>query len=74
MAMPIFSNRAPRVQYRDGLIFTEIVCESMDGSTETITVAFTKHAAQCMLNSIAVSNASESAEVYQFDSLIPVSH
>ena len=73
MAMPIFSNRKPRVQYRDGMIYAELACESMDGTTETITIALTRHAAQALCNSITVSNALESAEVLDFSSRIPVS-
>lgn len=68
MAMPLFANRKPRVQFRDGIIFVEVVSEGIDGSNQTLTLALTRHAARSLANSIAVSDATETAEIHEFGS------
>lgn len=67
MAMPIFSNRAPRVQYRDGLIFVELVTEGVDGTEITTTLALTRYTAISLGTGLVASERLENDNVYQFD-------
>jgi len=70
MANPIYSNRAPRVQYRDGMIFVELVTEGIDGNETTTVLALTRFTAISLGTGLVASERLENGNVYQFDKQI----
>ena len=67
MAMPIYCNVRPRVQFKDGVIYVELPCSALDGEEATQMVVLTRHAGRSLHTSLLASDKLEQDNVWAFD-------